>query len=81
MPALLGDYTLINTDKEEVILKENNQEVHFSLKQINEELIKKYHKNDNSELRSDELTFILTEKNRTIKLLLQNYSFKNPDYT
>lgn len=80
-PALLGDYVLINTDKEELILKENNKETLFSLKEINQALIAKYHNSDNNSLRTDELTFTLTQNNRSIKLLLQAYAIKNPEFT
>lgn len=80
-PALLGDYVLINTDKEELLLKENNKETLFSLRDINQALITRYHNSDNNSLRADELTFTLTQDNHTIKLLLQAYAIKNPRFT
>lgn len=79
--ALMGDYVLINTDTEELILKEYNQEIHFSLTEINQALIKKYHNTDNGWLHPEELTFILTKDNTSIKLLLQAYAIKNPQFT
>ena len=79
--ALLGDYVLINTDAEELILKEHNQEIRFSLKDINQALIKKYHNTDNGWLHPEELIFILTKDNTSIKLVLQAYAIKNPQFT
>lgn len=71
----------INVDKEELILRENGIETHFSLQEINKKLILQYNKSTTMGLKSDELTFTLTENNRSIKLVLQAYATKNPDFT
>ncbi|MEI6711087.1 MAG: hypothetical protein WCK88_02350 [bacterium] len=74
------EYVSINTDKEELTLKENNKETIFSLKEINAELIKKYHNSENSALNAQDLTFVLESQNRKIKIILQNYALKNPKF-
>lgn len=79
--VLTPEYVMINADKEELTLKEKGKETVFSLREINAELLKKYNNSDNNTLNASDLTFILTENNRTIKLILQAYSFKNPKFT
>ncbi len=36
---------------------------------------------NNTNLSADELTFTVTENNTTIKVILQAYSIKNPQFT
>ncbi len=79
--VLTPAYVMIDVDKEEVILKEKETETVFSLQKINAELLKKYNNSDNNTLGSDDLTFVLTKNNHTLKLILQAYSFKNPKFT
>ena len=79
--VLTPAYVMINIDKEELTLKEKGVEIIFSLRDINAELLKKYNNSDNNTLNASDLTFVLKENNRTIKLILQSYSFKNPKFT
>ncbi len=79
--VLIPEYVMINTDKEELTLKEKGKETTLSLKSINAELLKKYGNQDNNTLNPSDLTFVLREHGRTIKLILQAYSFKNPRFT
>ena len=79
--VLTPAYVMINADKEELTLKEKGKETVFSLREINAQLLKKYNNSDNNTLNPSDLTFILTENNRTIKLIFQAYSFKNPKFT
>lgn len=76
---LSGNYVFINTDTEELILKRNNKNEVFSLKEMNKGFMEKYKNNTN--LSADELTFTLREKNKTIKIIFQAYAIKNPKFT
>lgn len=76
----MTEYVIINTDKEELTLKENGKETVFPLNEINAELIKKYQNSDNSTLRAQDLTFILESQNRKMKIILQSYALKNPKF-
>lgn len=78
--VLIPEYVMINVDKEELTLKEKRKETIFSLREINAELLKKYNNSDNNTLNSDDLTFVLEAENRSIKLIFQAYSFKNPKF-
>lgn len=80
-PDLLGNYVLINTDSEELILKEDDQEIRFSLKEINQTLLKKYGNNENIGLHLNELTFELSQQDRSVKIFFQTYAIKNPKFT
>jgi hypothetical protein len=52
------NYAEFNAEKQEIIIKENNIEITtFSIKDINDKLIKKFSKNDNIDLKKQDLTF------------------------
>ncbi len=74
------EYVIIDTDKEELTLKENGKETVFSLKEVNDRLIRKYQNRDNSTLGSQDLTFVLESQNRKVKIILQSYALKNPKF-
>jgi hypothetical protein len=75
---IMPSYVMVNIDKEELILKENNKETIFSLKDINIELIRK---GEDSRLSVSDLTFVLTAGDRKIKIIFQSYAIKNPKFT
>gem|GEM_PF-3299699 len=76
-----ADAVIINIDKEELTLREQNKDTLFSLRGINAGLLKKYNNSNNSTLRPEELTFVLTENNRSIKVMFQAYALKNPQFS
>lgn len=70
----------IDPDKEILILSGYGAEKTISLQGFNETLRKKY-PNSNTNLESSELTTTLQIENISIKLILQSYGFKNPEFT
>ena len=73
------NYAEFDAEKWEIIIKENNIEIdRFSLKEINEKLIKKFGKNDKRNLKKEDLTFELEWWK--YKIFFENVVVKNPDY-
>lgn len=76
-----SDTVIVNIDKEVLTLREQNKDILFSLQDINTKLLQKYNNSDNSTLPPEDLTFILTNDNRSIKIILQSYALPNPKFT
>lgn len=77
--SLDKNYASINTESEELVIHNWDTVVRFSLKEINAELLKKYTKNSQNVIPSD-LIKEFTQNSQTVKLILSNYSLKNPNY-
>ncbi len=73
------NYAEYNMKNQEIIIRENDIEIiKFSTKEISKKLIEKFSKNDNNDLKKQELIFEL--ESGKYRLYFENISILNPDY-
>lgn len=74
------EYITINPDDERMILHKGSGAVVFSVHGFNTDIQKRYLNLDNNNLDQKDLTFMTSTGGVTLKLMMQNYSIKNPNY-
>ena len=79
--AIPSEYITIDPDDERMILHSSDGVHILSVRDFNMELHKRYINTENTNLDQKDLTFTTESGSVEVRVFLQNYSIKNPNFT